>query len=256
MGCHFVNGECKNCQSDLPFSFTMAFQPIVDLSTSSVFAHEALVRGVNGESAWSVLSQVTPKDLYAFDQACRVRAIEMASQLGMTSKLSINFLPNAVYEPRACIRATLKVAQRVGWSLNDLIFEITENEHVADRDHLRHIVEEYHEMGFTVALDDFGTGHANLDLLTVLTPHHLKLDRVLVSGIGQDVRRQNLVRYVASMAKALNIGLVAEGIETLEEARWLYQQGIMRHQGYYYARPAFAALPEIGPACMAAVTAV
>lgn len=256
MGCHFVNGECENCQRDLPFSFTMAFQPIVDLSTGSVFAHEALVRGINGESAWSVLSQVTAKELYAFDQACRVRAIEMASQLGMTSKLSINFLPNAVYEPRACIRATLKVAERVGWSLNNLIFEITENEHVADRDHLRHIVEEYHEMGFTVALDDFGTGHANLDLLTVLTPHHLKLDRVLISGIGQDVRRQHLVRHIALMAESLEIGLVAEGVETLEEASWLYRQGIMRHQGYYYARPAFEALPEIDPSCMAAVTAL
>ncbi|SPJ34024.1 Blue light- and temperature-regulated antirepressor BluF [Kushneria phyllosphaerae] len=234
----------------------MAFQPIVDLSTGSVFAHEALVRGINGESAWSILSQVTANELYAFDQACRVRAIEMASQLGMTSKLSINFLPNAVYEPRACIRATLKVAERVGWSLNNLIFEITENEHVADRDHLRHIVEEYHEMGFTVALDDFGTGHANLDLLTVLTPHHLKLDRVLISGIGQDVRRQHLVRHIALMAASLEIGLVAEGVETLEEASWLYRQGIMRHQGYYYARPAFEALPDIDPSCMAAVTAL
>ncbi len=254
MGCHFVDGECQNCQGDLPFSFTMAFQPIIDLGTGSVFAHEALVRGTGGESAWSVLSQVTPEHLYTFDQACRVRAIEMASQLGMTSKLSINFLPNAVYEPRACIRATLEVARRVGWSLNDLIFEITENEHVADRDHLRHIVEQYHEMGFTVALDDFGTGHANLDLLTVLTPHHLKLDRILISGIGQDVRRQNLVRHMCLMAEALGMGLVAEGIETLEEARWLYQNGIMRHQGYYYARPAFEALAEIDPACIRAVT--
>ncbi|GHC27808.1 diguanylate phosphodiesterase [Kushneria pakistanensis] len=255
MGCHFVNGECENCQRDLPFSFTMAFQPIVDLETGNLFAHEALVRGVNGESAWSVLSQVTTQDLYAFDQACRVRAIEMASQLGMTSRLSINFLPNAVYEPRACIRATLKVAQRVGWSLKDLIFEITENEHVTDRDHLHHIVEEYHEMGFSVALDDFGTGYANLDLLTVLNPHHLKLDRILITGIDSDTRRQCLVRHTQSMAKALNIGLVAEGVETLEEARWLYQQGIMRHQGYYYARPAFEALPEVDPACISAVTA-
>nr|WP_189519071.1 EAL domain-containing protein [Kushneria pakistanensis] len=233
----------------------MAFQPIVDLETGNLFAHEALVRGVNGESAWSVLSQVTTQDLYAFDQACRVRAIEMASQLGMTSRLSINFLPNAVYEPRACIRATLKVAQRVGWSLKDLIFEITENEHVTDRDHLHHIVEEYHEMGFSVALDDFGTGYANLDLLTVLNPHHLKLDRILITGIDSDTRRQCLVRHTQSMAKALNIGLVAEGVETLEEARWLYQQGIMRHQGYYYARPAFEALPEVDPACISAVTA-
>ncbi|ART64735.1 EAL domain-containing protein [Kushneria marisflavi] len=233
----------------------MAFQPIVDLENGGIFAHEALVRGVNGESAWSVLSQVTPKDLYAFDQACRVRAIEMASQLGMTTRLSINFLPNAVYEPRACIRATLKVAERVGWSLNNLIFEITENEHVTDRDHLRHIVEEYHEMGFSVALDDFGTGHANLDLLTVLSPSHLKLDRILISNIGQDVRRQNLMGHICSMAQTLGIGLVAEGVETLEEARWLYQKGITRHQGYYYARPAFQALPDIDPDCLSAVTA-
>ncbi|ARS54389.1 EAL domain-containing protein [Kushneria konosiri] len=233
----------------------MAFQPIVDLENGSVFAHEALVRGVNGESAWSILSQVTPKDLYAFDQACRVRAIEMASQLGMTSRLSINFLPNAVYEPRACIRATLKVAERVGWSLDNLIFEITENEHVTDRDHLHHIVEEYHEMGFSVALDDFGTGHANLDLLTVLSPNHLKLDRILISNIDHDRRRQNMVRHICSMAGSLDMGLVAEGVETLEEARWLYQNGITRHQGYYYARPAFQALPDIDPGCFSAVTA-
>ncbi|WP_115854546.1 EAL domain-containing protein [Kushneria indalinina] len=231
----------------------MAFQPIVDLETRSVFAHEALVRGVDGESAWSVLSQVTPEYLYAFDQACRVRAIEMASQLGMTSRLSINFLPNAVYEPRACIRATLETARRVGWPFEALIFEITENEHVVDRDHLRHIVEQYREMGFTVALDDFGTGHANLDLLTTLTPHHLKLDRVLITNIGQDTRRQKLVRHMCSMSEALGMGLVAEGVETLEDARWLYQQGIMRHQGYYYARPAFEALPGIDPACVSAV---
>lgn len=255
MGCHFVNGACKNCQHELPFSFTMAFQPIIDLCTGTVLAHEALVRGINGESAWSVLSQVKPEQLYAFDQACRVRAIEMASQLGMTSKLSINFLPNAVYEPRACIRATLSTARDVGWSLNDLIFEITESEHVTDRDHLCHIVEQYREMGFAVALDDFGTGHANLDLLTALTPHHLKLDRVLITHIEQDERRQILVRQMASMAQALDIGLVAEGVETLEEARWLYQQGIMRHQGYYYARPAFEALPGVDSACIEAVTA-
>ncbi len=256
MGCHFVNGQCDNCQRELPFTFTMAFQPIIDLETQSVFAHEALVRGLNGEPAWSILSQVGSDNIYAFDQACRVRAIEMASQLGMRSNLSINFLPNAVYEPRACIRATLEVARRVEWSLDRLIFEITENEYVTDRPHLVKIVEEYREMGFSVALDDFGTGYANLDLLTVLTPHHLKLDRVLITGIDSDMRRQCLVRHTQSLAQALGIELVAEGVERLEEARWLYQQGIMRHQGYYYARPALEALPEVDPACLSAVTAV
>ncbi|MFC0268990.1 EAL domain-containing protein [Kushneria aurantia] len=253
--CYFIKGECQNCEGELPFAFSMAFQPIVELAEQRIDAYEALVRGTSGESAWAILSQVDEELLYRFDQACRVRAIEMASQLGMTSRLSINFLPNAVYEPRACIQATLKAANRVNWSLDRLIFEITEGESVTDRDHLRHIVEEYREMGFEVALDDFGTGYANLDLLTTLTPHHLKLDRVLITDIDSDERRQHLVASTVKMAYAMNLGVVAEGVETLEEARWLYAHGVTRHQGYFYAKPGFESLPEIDDSVYKAVTA-
>ena len=77
--CARVNGSCKRCEGDLPFEFTMAFQPIVDLSLAQIVTYEALVRGPCGESAWSVISQVTDELLYRFDQACRVKAIEMAS---------------------------------------------------------------------------------------------------------------------------------------------------------------------------------
>ena len=87
--------SCKNAQA-LEFDFVFAYQPIVDLATRSIFAHEALVRGPNGESAYSVLSQVTDDNRYSFDQACRVQAIRGAAKLGMKELLSINFLPNAV----------------------------------------------------------------------------------------------------------------------------------------------------------------
>lgn len=253
--CHFVDGHCENCEGELPFEFSMAFQPIVDLSCGQIYAYEALVRGAAGESAWSILSQVDKTLLYRFDQACRVRAIELAGRLSMQSRLSINFLPNAVYEPRACIQATLKAARRTGWSADRLIFEIAESESVTDRDHLRHIVEEYREMGFEVALDDFGTGYANLDLLTELTPHHLKLDRILVSGIDTDPRRQAMVRHMLSMAKALGLGIVAEGVETLAEARWLYRQGVTYHQGFLYAKPGFECLPAVDPNLLGDVVA-
>lgn len=254
-GCHFVEGRCENCEGELPFDFSMAFQPIVDLSRGEIYAYEALVRGADGESAGSILSRVDKTLLYRFDQACRVRAIEMADALSMSSRLSINFLPNAVYEPRACIQATLKEARRTGWSLDRLIFEITEGESVIDRDHLRHIVEEYREMGFEVALDDFGTGYANLDLLTVLSPHHLKLDRILISGIDADPRRQIMVNSMLSMSRALGLGVMAEGVETLAEARWLYRQGVTRHQGFLYARPGFECLPTVDPNLLGDVVA-
>jgi EAL domain. len=75
---------------------TMAFQPIVDLRARTVFAHEALVRGIRGEPAHEVLSSVDHENRYAFDQACRITAIRMAARVSPPALLSSNFLPNAV----------------------------------------------------------------------------------------------------------------------------------------------------------------
>jgi EAL domain-containing protein (putative c-di-GMP-specific phosphodiesterase class I) len=229
----------------LSFDFTIAFQPIVDVAMAKAVAYEALVRGPQGQSAGSILEQVDDTVLYLFDQACRVKAIELASRLDMQATLSINFLPNAVYEPNACIRATLEACQRVGWPTRRINFEITETESVTDRGHLHNIIGTYHTMGFTTALDDFGTGYANLDLLTDLMPDTLKLDRQLVMGVDQDTRRQAMIRATAGMAQELDIRLLAEGVETAEESRWLYRMGITRQQGYYFARPGLEVLPEV-----------
>ncbi|SFI22958.1 EAL domain-containing protein [Modicisalibacter xianhensis] len=253
--CARVNGQCGRCDGVLPFAFTMAFQPIVDVAQARTVAHEALVRGPKGESAFSILGQVDDQLLYLFDQACRVKAIELASQLDMTTMLSINFLPNAVYEPSACIQATLQACQRVGWPTQQINFEITETEYVTDRDHLRNIIDTYHAMGFTTALDDFGAGYANLDLLTELTPDTLKLDRQLVTNVDRDPRRQAMIRATVGMAQELGINLVAEGVETAAEARWLYRQGVTRQQGYYFARPGLELLPEVPASCFAAILA-
>mgnify|MGYP006179185267 CR=1 FL=1 len=93
----------------------MAFQPIIDLAEGRIWGYEALVRGRDGEGAAAVLAAVTDQNRYRFDQACRVKAIELAGTrmpAGSTAKLSINVLPNAVYEPTACIRATWRRAWR------------------------------------------------------------------------------------------------------------------------------------------------
>lgn len=240
--CARVNASCKRCEGELPFEFTMAFQPIVDLSLAQIVAYEALVRGINGESAWSVISQVTDDLLYRFDQTCRVKAIEMASALNMQTDLSINFLPNAVYEPEACIQATLEVSKRVGWPTHRLIFEITETERVRDRQHLCNIIDAYRSMGFETALDDFGNGYANLDLLTDLTPDKLKIDRELVMNCASDLRRQAILNAIILLAQELNTTLIAEGVETRAESLWLARAGIVHQQGFYFAKPAINSL--------------
>ena len=116
---------CLGCktQPEDSFDFTMAFQPILDASQEEIYAHEALVRGMNGEPAGKILGQVTEQNRYWFDQQCRVKAIELAAQLGLGPKqrLSINFLPNAVYEPAACIRMTVETARKVGLPLDRII---------------------------------------------------------------------------------------------------------------------------------------
>ena len=246
--CARVNGHCNRCDSPVPFAFTMAFQPIVDVSQREIIYYEALVRGPNGESAFSILEQVTKDLMYRFDQACRIKAIELASKLGMQEKLSINFLPNAVYEPRACIQATLETAHRVGWPTEQLNFEKTETERVKDRGHMRRIIESYREMGFTTSLDDFGNGYANLDLLTDLRPDTLKLDRDLVMECDSDKRRQAILRSLVALASTLGTQLIAEGVETREESRCLVELGIPMQQGYYFSYPNLEALAEIDDA--------
>jgi EAL domain-containing protein (putative c-di-GMP-specific phosphodiesterase class I) len=242
--CAEKEGHCERCEGELPFAFTMAFQPIVDLGEATIITYEALVRGPAGESAGSILAKVTPRLLYRFDQACRIRAIELASRLGMRESLSINFLPNAVYEPQACIQATLAISKKVGWPTERLVFEVTESEKVQDQEHLRNIIEAYRSMGFTTALDDFGNGFANLDLLTILHPDRLKIDRALVMGCDGDVRRQAILRALVSLAGELGIDLIAEGVETRDEALWLGRHGIPKQQGFFHARPALESLAE------------
>lgn len=238
---------CSRCQNlpPLPFEFTMAFQPIVDIEAREVFAYEALVRGTQGEGAYAILSNVTDDLRYQFDQNCRVKAIELAARLGMDCSLSINFLPNAVYEPKACIRATLDAASTYGFPTNRLIFEVNEAEPMGDPGHLGRIFEEYQKQGFTTAIDDFGAGHAGLNLLADFQPGIIKLDMALIRHIDSNKIRQSIVNGILSTARELGITIVAEGVETPAELHTLRRMGVRLIQGYLLARPAVAELPPI-----------
>ncbi|KIQ04145.1 diguanylate phosphodiesterase [Agrobacterium tumefaciens] len=235
---------CRDGAEGFPLPFSMAFQPIVDISKGSVFAHEALVRGVNGEGAGFVLENVGPDNRYAFDQQCRVKAIELASKLfdkSLDTMLSINFMPNAVYEPRACIRVTLATAMKTGFPTDRIIFEFTENEQL-DTNHLLNILRTYRTLGFKTAIDDFGAGHAGLGLLTQFQPDIVKLDMDLIRGIDRDRVRRTVIKHTLAMLTELGITPVCEGVETLGELQVLRDLGVDLIQGYVLARPTFEAL--------------
>jgi len=250
---------CEGCttSSKLHFDFSMAFQPIYDAVAGRVWGYEALVRGLAGEGAFEVLSKVSPEQKYRFDQDCRVKAIELASRLFPADEelmLSINFMPNAVYEPAACLRATLLAARRCGFPTSSIMFEFTENEEVSDTDHLKNIITEYRKHGFTTATDDFGAGHAGLGLLVDFQPDLIKIDMKLIRGIDANPARQAVVAGIVGIAGELDITVLAEGIETEAEFLVLKAAGIRLFQGYWFGKPAFEELPQVH--CGADVLAV
>lgn len=237
---------CEGCRDGTGFEqpFSMAFQPIVDVNGQAIFAYEALVRGTERQGAYSVLSQVADGNRYAFDQQCRVKAIELATGLDLPqtgASLSINFMPNAVYEPRACIRLTLATAMRTGFPLNKIIFEFTEDEKL-DTDHLLNILRTYRAMGFKTAIDDFGAGYAGLGLLSKFQPDIVKLDMELIRGIDRDGVKQRIVKSMITLLSDLNIQTICEGVETAEELGVLQDLGANLIQGYVLAKPMFEGL--------------
>ena len=237
---------CEGCRGGAAFElpFSMAFQPIVDLQSGATFAHEALVRGTRGEGAGTILAAVDDRNRYAFDQRCRVKAIELAASLGLANdgaRLSINFMPNAVYEPRACIRLTLDAAKRTGYPLDHIIFEFTEAERL-DTDHLLDILRTYKAIGFKTAIDDFGAGHAGLQLLSKFQPDIVKIDMDLVRGIDADRVKQCILRHTLRLLEELGITPLCEGVETAGELAALRDLGVRLIQGYLIARPSFESL--------------
>lgn len=222
-----------------------AFHSIIDLQDETVFAYEALVRGPAGESAGWVLDQVDEQQIYAFDQACRVAAIRGAVAAGILdtdARLSINFMPNAVYSPKACIQLTLRTAAETGFPTERLIFEFTENERI-DPDHLRKIITAYRELGFATAIDDFGAGMSGLGLLADLPTDLVKLDMALVRGIDHCARRRLILESVVQLCRRLGVQLIVEGIEEMAELQVLRLFGVRYVQGFLFGEPATDVLP-------------
>lgn len=244
---HLETLTCERCMGGnlLPFDFTFAFQPIVDIGRKTVHAYEALVRGVNGENAGHILSMVDRNNRFRFDQLCRAKAISMASILGIETFLNINFLVNAVYNPEQCIQLTLECAKKNRFPIDRIILETTEEEKIEDPDFLKSVLDGYRKFGLLIAIDDFGEGYSSLNLMAKLRPEYLKLDRQLISRIDRDDVRTRIVEAVVNVCHSLSIKVVGEGVETLGEARVLRNMGITLFQGFFFARPGFESLPPV-----------
>jgi len=229
------------CETELDFSF--AFQPIVDIESQNVFAYEALVRGKSNEPAGTVFAAVQPSELHAFDRAARLKAIGLAASLGLTTGLSLNFLPQSLQTLPDAISSTIDAIRRAGLSERKVFLEVTEGELIQDLAGFSSTVNQYRASGIHLAIDDFGAGHSGLNLLADFQPDVIKIDIHLVRNIDSRGPRQAIVRAVIQACDDLGIDVVAEGVETELEYRWFKRAGVRLFQGYLFGRPAFECLP-------------
>jgi len=129
--------------------------------------------------------------------------------------------------------------------VGNIVFEVLETENLTDQRHLLKYLRIIQDFGFKTAIDDFGVGYSGLKLLVEYQPNYIKLDRELISNIDQDFVKQSIFSGIQQICKPLSIEIVAEGVETANEYHWLLKAGVSIFQGYYFAKPAFEALPDV-----------
>lgn len=224
-------------QDSFPTSFTLAFQPIYDIRTGAILAHEALVRGPAGSDAACVLDQITPENRSGFDRLCRVKAIAMARALDLTTGLSLNCMSEVITDPVACLRSTFIAANHYGFPVDRLIFEFRESDYLRNASHLRSVMDHFRTQGVKTAIDNVGAGFAGLGVLCEIETDIVKLDISLVRGIEGDMRRQRLVRSIVALGQDLDITIVVKGVETEAEFDMLRQLGVVIFQGFYLGLP-------------------
>lgn len=225
-------------------AFSFAFQPIVDAGARQVHSYEALIRGRTGEAAFSVLQRVPDALVHRFDFDSRLAAIALASQLDLETRLNLNFLPQALARSDAPLEETLRMAERCGLPANRLVIEVTETGVIDDHEAFALRINRFRSLGLAVAIDDFGAGYSGLNLLADFQPDQIKIDMNLVRGIQGHGPRQAIVRALIQACTDLGIGVVAEGVESIDEYRWFAAEGVQYFQGYLFGRPGFECLPQ------------
>ncbi len=208
-------------------------QPIVDGETGQVVAHEALLRGPRG-TPWEspdVLFQSAIRlgHQTMLEANARRLAVSRLEHLPSHQRLFINVDCLSPDLPLAPGQAHIPPAR--------IVLEISERQSIIDNPSLLAQAARWRAAGFAIALDDYGAGFMGPGALLKLRPDILKLDRVIVSGISGDPMHHTVVCNIVNMAQSLNIGVVAEGVETPEEFWRLRDCGVRLMQGYLLGRP-------------------
>ncbi|TIH13204.1 EAL domain-containing protein [Marinifilum sp. JC120] len=229
---------------------TTVLQPLISMNRKGLLGFEALTRAINPHTG----ENIPPVKLFRMcdeietltelDRACRKKAFETFAPISKTNRsllLSVNIDAAIINEKTFGYGLTGKMAAECGIPANNIILEIIESKAGSDAA-LTSFVSKSREHGFLIALDDVGTGHSNLDRIPSLKPDIIKIDRSLITDINTKFHNLEVTRSLISLAERTGSLPLAEGIETAEEALTLMSLGIDVFQGFFFSKPAPAAI--------------
>lgn len=217
-------------------TITSVFQPIVDLPRRTIVGFEALSRFSNddgirrGPDEWFAAANALGLTA-ELDHAALSSALLERSRLPRNCFLTINVDPESLLD-----RAVMSLLFSQG-SLDGLVIEITEHRSW-NWDDLSPAVDRLRSAGAMFAVDDASAGYSGLQQILQLRPSILKLDRSLVEGVDHDEARRALIEMLGIFANRIDAWILAEGVETLGEARALDELEVPLVQGYFLSRPA------------------
>lgn len=220
------------------------FQPIASIRRRNVVGVEALCRAHNGDGP------IAPSQLFAaaqeqgasaaLDHACQSEALRRFAPLPVEGKrddqliLFVNVHPASV-ENEDFVSQLLERVESEGLEPRRVVVELLETE--MSEATARRAAHQLREAGFLVALDDIGAGSSNLDRIAMVRPDILKADRALISGVDTDYHKREVLKSLVDLSEKIGGWIVAEGVETLDEALTVLDLGGDFMQGYFLARP-------------------
>lgn len=221
------------------------YQPIMSLSTGAVAGAEALIRwnhptlGVMLPSQFIPISEesglIVPIGRWVLREACRQAKVWRDAGLPRF-KLAANISPVEL-RSKDFVAGVDAILREIGFDPQSLELELTETFLMQDSKSTAEVLGTLKEIGTRLALDDFGTGYASLSCVRRFPIDTLKIDRSFVRDVTTDAHDASVVSAVINMANGLHMGVVAEGVETLEQQRFLEDHKCSEAQGYRFSRP-------------------
>jgi len=217
-----------------------AFQPIVEIETQRTVGHEGLSRGPRGSDVELPMILFGLAHRFGLteelERACRRKAFQDWETYGAPGRLFLNTVPATVRDPSFLGNGVLDY---LGPNISPRLvtLEINERQVIENLTLYREAMHSFLELGFTFAIDDVGAGYSGLETMATLGASYLKIDMGLVRHVHQKRVSQQVIKAIAEMGAGVKATVIAEGIETQEEADALRALGVRYGQGYFFGRP-------------------